>query len=192
MVKFPFMTDLRKLGVAVFALGFVLVGLPIAASRLNAQPTAQSSEPWNLHAMEASLAGVRVHEVDGSNAALVFLYDIENKTANDYELTKGPSVVILSRLKSSGSLSSERPVALSSSAFVPARNRTRIELEVRHPFAWPSRMDAKAEDRIRDLVAGEIADLDGFVLFDESTRYQIALPGAWPAVQKSVSAPDHR
>jgi hypothetical protein len=89
------------------------------------------------------------------------------------------------RLKSSGSLSSEKQVTLNSGAFVPARNRTRIEIGITQPFRWPSRMDAAGQMRIRELVAGEVADLGGFALFDQGTRYQIDLPGAWPEIEKA-------
>ena len=41
-------------------------------------------------------------------------------------------------------------------------------------------MDAASQVRIRDLVAGELVDVDGFVLFDEEARYQIDLPGDRP------------
>jgi len=39
--------------------------------------------------------------------------------------------------------------------------------------------------RIRELVAGEVVGLEGFVLFDQGTRYQIDLPGAWPEIEKA-------
>jgi hypothetical protein len=39
--------------------------------------------------------------------------------------------------------------------------------------------------RIRELVAGEVAGLEGFALFDQGTRYQIDLPGAWPEIEKA-------
>jgi len=141
---------------------------------------AQPAAPWNQRAVKGSFAGVRFREIDASNSAITFLYDIENRTDGDYQLTKGPAVMIMSRLKSTGSLSSEKAVTLSGSAFVPAKNRTRISVEIKQPFVWPGRMDSKSQDRIRRLVADEVDDIDGFVLFDGSTRYQIDLPGGWP------------
>ena len=144
---------------------------------------ANPTPPWNSHAVEGTFTGVRVREIDPSKSEVEFLYDLDNKTDTDYQLAKGSTVVIMSRLKSSGSLSSEGQVALGSSAFVPARNRTRIELGVTRAFDWPARMDIDSQLRIRQLVAAELADLDGFVLFDQGARYQIELPGAWPEIE---------
>jgi hypothetical protein len=147
-------------------------------------PTAPKPEgTWNPRAVQTSYAGLRVREIDPSNAAVVFLYDLDNKSQNDYQLAKGSDVVVMSRLKSSKTFSSEKRVTLSDSAFVPANNRTRIALEVNEPFSWPSRMDAASEGRFRDLVAQEVSDLDGFVIFDQAHRFQIDLPGSWPAME---------
>jgi hypothetical protein len=46
-------------------------------------------------------------------------------------------------------------------------------------------MDAASQMKIRQLVADETADLGGFVLFDQSTRYQIELPGSWTEIEKA-------
>ena len=169
---------------AVCTLGLLLV-LSAGGALEGARLLANSAGSWNSHAIESTLQGVRVREIDPTRAEIVFLYDLENKTDNDYLLSKGPDVVIMSRLKSSGSLSSEKQVTLNAGAFVPARNRTRIEIGITQPFRWPSRMDAAGQMRIWELVAGEVADLGGFALFDQGTRYQIDLPGAWPEIEKA-------
>ncbi len=186
MLKSRFMRVLRKTGVlTACTIGFLLVLVGIVGRLPRSQSLAKPANPWNSRAIESALAGVRVREIDPSKSEVVFVYDLDNKTDNDYQLAKGPTVVIMSRLKSSGSLTSEKQVTLISSAFVPARNRTRIELGVTRAFDWPARMDAASEMRIRQLVAGEIADLTGFVLFDQGTRYQIELPGTWPEIDKA-------
>jgi hypothetical protein len=187
------MTSRKKLAVILAStVGFLLPLLLVFGKSPQAQTVPKPAPPWNVHAIESTFAGVRVREIDASNSAVVFLYDLDNRTDSDYRLAKGPTVVIMSRLKSSSSLSSEKLVTLSSSAFVPAKNRTRIALEIRQPFIWPGRMDAKSQGRIRQLVAGEIADIHGFVLFDESTRYQIDLPGTWPEIEKAALPVDRR
>src|SRR5271170_6409837 len=106
MIEFPPMRGWKKLGVVLLsAAGLVLIfgKLP------RAQTLAKPANPWNLHAIESSFAGVRVREIDPSHSAVVFLYDLDNRTDSDYQLTKGSAVVVMSRLKSSGSLSSEKP-----------------------------------------------------------------------------------
>jgi len=134
------------------------------------------SAPWDARAIHATFAGVRVQEVDPTHAAVLLSYDLENRTDADYHLTSGPNVVIMGRLAADGTLSADRPASLESSAFVPARSRTRITLELNRQFAWPAQKDSVAEQSIRQLVSSQVTGLSGFVLFDQTARYQIELP----------------
>jgi hypothetical protein len=162
-----------------------LLVLAVSAEKLpQARSLANTAAPWNSQAIQSTFAGVRIRELNPAKSEVVLLYDLDNKTDQDYQLAKGPGVLIMTRLKSTGSLSSEKQVVLAAPAFVPARNRTRIELSITRAFNWPGRMDAAAQMRIRQLVSGELPDLKGFVLFDQDSRYQIELPGTWPLAEK--------
>jgi hypothetical protein len=152
-------------------------------------PTNESAEKhapasvWNS-AIQGSFAGVQVKEVDAGHATLIFSYDLDNNTDTDYQLTKGPSTVVMARLKSSGSVSSAEPIELDNSVFLPARNRARIAVEIRRNFNWPTplagaQMGPVNQEKFRALVAQEVANLSGFVVFDQATHFQIELPGGW-------------
>jgi hypothetical protein len=172
---------LGLIGLAVCGLALVLILVRFAGARF----FADRASGWNSRAIEGTLAGVRVREVDPGHAAVVFLYDLDNRTDTDYRLSSGPNVVIMSRLQPNGSFSSEQQVSLDSAAFVPAKNRTRISLEVNHPFDWPAQKDAAAERQLRQFVADQVSGLQGFVLFDQATRYQIELATSSPEVQRT-------
>ena len=183
------MVDGKKAGIAFLLLVVLVLALMLMKRRTPAPPSsATRATTWNAGAIQGKYSGVKVREVDAENADLVFSFDLDNHTDDDYQLAKGPNVVIMSRLKSDGSFSSEQQVNLNTSVFVPARNRTRIALEVVRPFEWPAQQDAAADAKFRQLVAGQVADLDGFVLFDKNTRYQINLPGGWPQLQQVSEA----
>jgi hypothetical protein len=148
---------------------------------------------WNTSAIQSSFAGVQVKEVDPAHANLIFSYDLDNNTDTDYQVTKGPSTVVMTRLATSGSVSSEEPVALGNSVFLPARNRTRVTLEMTRNFNWPGQMYGAQvgpvnQEKFRTLVAQEVANISGFVLFDQATHFQIELPGDWQDLQKRPSA----
>ena len=186
------MTGEEKFAVAgAVALGALIVVLLLLWRSPRQQNSNSSANPWDSRAVAATLAGIRVREIDPSQAQVLFLYDLENKTDTDYHIEKGPGVVIMSRLKSNHSLSSEQEMSLDSSIFAPAKNRTRISLEATHPFNWPSQNDFSGDAKFRGLIAEEVSDLEGFVLFDQSTRYQIELPGGWQAVQQGSDATNH-
>jgi hypothetical protein len=186
------MASWKKVGVGVVLAGAVTVALIVILAGpkpARSNPPPEQPTAWNSHAIRGTLAGIRVREIDGGHAAVVFLYDLENTTNADYRLTKGPNLVIMSRLKSSRTLSGDEPIALNSTAFVPAQNRTRIALEVSHVFSWPGQRSAYAERMFNQLVAGDVADVAGFVLFDQTNRYEIDFPASWPETQAASSAP---
>jgi len=166
------------------AVGLAAVAVIVAAVRFTrgAAPNGQA-EAWNSSAIRSTLAGIRVKEIDPAHAAVVFFYDLDNRTDTDYRLASGPNVVIMNRLQPSGSLSSDQQINLDANAFVPAKNRTRIGIEISRAFAWPPTRDAAAERQIRQLVADQVAGLEGFVLFDQATRYEIDLAAASPEFQ---------
>jgi hypothetical protein len=169
-------------GVCVLAV--ILVAMEFHRSgSTNAAPNS-----WNSGAIHGTLAAVRVRELDPTHAAVIFFYDLENRTDSDYRLSSGPNVVIMSRLQSSGILSSDQQISLDATAFVPAKNRTRIALEITHAFEWPVQRDAAAEKQLRQFVVDQISGLEGFVLFDQATRYQIELATSTPELQ-TESAP---
>src|ERR1700677_4791870 len=114
---------LFSLGVACL-LALVVFVLPRTPPNERAQPPAATAAPvWNEWAVQSSFAGVQVKEVDATHAALIFSYDLDNNTDVDYRLAKGPATGVMTRLKSSGSVSSEEPVELDSYVFLPARHR---------------------------------------------------------------------
>ena len=126
-----------------------------------------------------------MRELDSTHAAVIFFYDLDNRTDSDYRLSSGPSVVIMSRLPPNGSLSSDEPISLDSTAFVPAKNRTRISLEISHAFDWPTQRDAAAERQVRQFVVDQVGGVEGFVLFDQDTRYQIELAATSPELAQA-------
>ena len=88
-------------GTAVAAL--LAVFLVVDLSRLFGTKLADShTDPWNAQAIVSTFSGVKVSQIDSSTAALTFSYDLDNTTDDDFQLTKGPSVVIMSHLKSDG------------------------------------------------------------------------------------------
>jgi len=178
------------MGVVVLIAAALLLLLMVVAgkSARNNSPVKQTP-PWNSQAIEGIPAGIRVQEIDPTHTEVIFLYDLNNRTDTDYRLTKSPNIVVMSRLKSGGTLSADEPIALDSAAFVPARNRTRIALEVSHLFSWPGQTGAYAEHAFNQLVTGDVASVAGFVLFDQTNRYEIDFPAAWPEIHASSSTP---
>ncbi len=95
----------------------------------------------------------------------------------------------MSRLKAGGTLSGDEQITLDSAAFVPARNRTRIALEVNHPSIGRGKRALTRERMFDQLVTDDVAGVAGFVLFDQANRYEIDFPAAWPENHTPSSTP---
>ena len=182
----------------IFVIFAAVLGLVIwfGVPRFTQQETAARKvqpSPWNSSAIQSTFAGTQVQEADAAHATVVFFFDLDNNTDTDYRFAKGAGTVVMTRLKSNGSLSSEQPLELNNSVFLPARNRTRIAVQATRPFNWPSglpegQIGPVNQLKFRQLVADEVANLTGFVMFDTATHFQIELPGGWQELQTSASA----
>jgi hypothetical protein len=185
------------LTLTVFAILLAILGYLIVprVPRVDSQ-SAAAAPAWNPNAVRSALTGVQIREIDPNHASIVFSYDLDNETGADYQLAKGPSTVIMTRLKADGALVSNDAIQLDNSVFIPAHNRTRISFQVARPFHWPNelvpgRIGPITQEKYRGLVAEEVGNASGFVLFDQNAHYQIELPGSWQDLQtaKPGSAP---
>lgn len=174
------------IGIAACAF-LLLVALFVGHYFGSGSDTSQNQAAWNSQTLRGSLAGVQVHEVDPAHAAVVFLYDVDNRSNSDYHLSGGANVVIMNRLQGNGSLTANDQASLQGDTFVPAGNRARVTLQVLHPFTWPSQQNTAAQRSFRDLVSSQISGLQAFVVFDQTERYQIELPAQISALEPSAA-----
>jgi hypothetical protein len=190
------MAAMRKLLIFVlFMCVLALVVIRIFPGVPRQEPAAKPAQAsvWNSASVRGTFAGLQLHEVDPTHVQLVFYYDLENDSDADYQLTKGPGTVVMTRLKSNGSLSSDEAMELDHSVFLPAKNRTRISLQSTQAFSWPSGLQAGQmrpvnQDKFRTLVAQQVGGFSGFVLFDQATHTQIELPSGWQELQMPAAA----
>ncbi|MGA7852624.1 MAG: hypothetical protein WCA15_04800 [Candidatus Acidiferrales bacterium] len=190
------MAAMRKLLIFVLCLcvlALIVIEFFPRAPRQDPSAKPVQASVWNSVSVRGTFAGLQVHEVDPTHVQLVFYYDLANDSDADYQLTKGPGTVVMTRLKSNGSLSSDDSMELDHSVFLPARNRTRISLQSTQVFGWPSGLQAGQmgpvnQDKFRALVAQQVGSCSGFVLFDQAKHIQIELPGGWQELQAPATA----
>ena len=169
-------------------LGFLLA-LVLTATILYFRPSSKAQKPWNSTAITATYVGAQLRQLDSGNAALFLAYEVQNHTDSDYQLADGPTALVMSRLRTDGSLSSQQPVRLSYPTFLPARQRARVALEVPAAFNWPGENDPAFQDKLRDFVNQKLADVQAFVLFDQPDRFDIEFPGGWQELKLASALP---
>lgn len=174
------MTQWKKLVWIGVATSLATLALLVLVSSLHSNVPGESGlRSWDANSVHASFAGVKVKEIDTADAVVTFYYDLENRSDHDYQLESGPAVRLMTRVAADGSLQAENRAHLAETAFVPVGNRTRIGIQVTRPFAWTAQGEGSQDNRVRDLVAQETIGIQGFVLFDSVSRYQIELTGGW-------------
>ncbi len=168
--------------------GLVLLIILLTAGTVFKGRGSESSKLWNGEAIKATYVASQLKETDKAHSTLTLSYDLENNTDSDYRLDAGPEVLILSKLKADGSLSQQEPLRLSYPVFLPAKQRARLAIEMTQPFAWPAEEDAAYVDKLREFVKQRLANVGEFVLFDQASRTEIKLPGAWQELQEAARA----
>lgn len=168
------------------AVVFVLTLWAFAGTPFKRQQTKEAQKTWNRNGVKAVYMATQLREVDKTHAALILSFDLDNLTNMDYRLSDSLGLVIMSRLKSDGSLSQEQPIRLSYPVFLPAGQRAHLAIQITHEFAWP-REDSQHDEKLKEFVRQSLAAVRGFVLFDESSYNQIDLPAAWPELEASAA-----
>jgi hypothetical protein len=175
------------IGVSLGAGLLLLVVLGAVGSALRHSKN-EKLAPWKQEDIKATYVASQLKLADKAHATLTLSYDLENNTDLDYDLAGGPGVVIMSRLKSDGSLSQEERPRLRYAVFLPARQRARLAIEITEPFVWPSQNDAMYEAKLKDFVRQRLTNVSAFVVFDETNRRQLELPSAWRELQDATQA----
>lgn len=165
----------------------LLVILMLAGPGFRRSPK-EPTNGWNREGIRAAYVATQLRQVDKSHSSLILSYDLNNLTDLDYRLADGSGVVVMSKLKSDGSLSQEQPVRLSYPVFLPARQRARLAIEIPGTLAWPVRDDSRYEEKLKEFVKQKLGGLRGFVLFDEASHSQVDLPASWPELQDATLA----
>lgn len=165
-------------GAGLFLVIAVIIGGPALKGLREDRP-----KPPTPEAVEATYVGSQIKAIDKAHSSLVLSYDVQSNSDSDYRLTDGPGVLILSRLKSDGSLSQEQHFRLSYPVFVPARQHAHLAIEIAQPFAWPSDDDPALLNKLRDFVRQRLANVEEFVVYDVSYHRQLELPSAWQQLQ---------
>jgi hypothetical protein len=172
---------LRSVG---FGIGVTLALCGLAACLIWYNDRPKPPKPWDKQAIVAEYDGARLY---GEKDDISFFYMLQNNTDLDYRIESKSGVEVTAKLKQekgfstfgAGFVTTDYPV------FVPARSRVWIGLSIPYPYHTKEKDNPTPEERgqyslaVEKYVTNELTNLDGFVLFDTSSRYEIDFPGGW-------------
>lgn len=177
---------------AGFGGGFAVVLASIVAGWAWYQSRPEKPKPWDAKAIIATFdypdteSGEPEGPVGFRPDMLVLYYTLENTTDVDYHSPQ-EQLEVDGRLKREKSLTGGSLVTLDKEpVFIPAKQRRRFSVHVHYPVKETFGPEPKTKEETRKrwmLIAGymkkEYSNLDGFVVFDSTNRYQINLPNGW-------------
>jgi hypothetical protein len=145
--------------------------------------------PWNANAIRATYDGVRtgptLDDKGGTKQELWFYYVVTNTTDLDYKFDQADQLTLMGKLETERSLLNADYLTIDRPVFIPSKQSVRLKVHM------PSNDFKEAEpdyhspehkqyhDKLLQHINSNFDDLDGFVLYDNTNRYQINFPGGW-------------
>jgi hypothetical protein len=178
-----------------FGAGFAVVLCAVAGSWLWYSGRPKPPKPWNKNAITAEYDYVRP---EGDNNYLSFHYILQNNTDLDYLVDSNVGMEVTGKLKREKGLSrfDSHYVTMEYPIFVPAKNRVWLSLNIPYSYSIKEKGKPTADEQkqytteVAKYVTDELANLDGFVLFDTSNRYEIDFANGWE--QRAKQAPSDK
>jgi hypothetical protein len=141
--------------------------------------------PWNNSAITAVFDYV---DYEGEDETLLFHYVLENTTNSDYQLLDGSELTVMAKLRRENSLSFDKTtLRVDLPILIPARQRLLVDLHLAYRYTGPVKFTSESTPELKnanrmalaEFVKNKLTNLTGFVILDESHRYQINLPQGW-------------
>ena len=185
---------LRSVG---FGAGFALMLCVVVGVWVWYRERPKPPKAWNTQAITAEY---ELLSTRGDDNHIVFVYTLQNNTDEDFRLDSDVGINLTARLQEQKEFAqfSQTYFSLEYPVFVPARNRVRLFIESKYKYPIHEKTDATSEDRkqYRNALAKHVIDkwsnLDGFVVFDTTHRYEIDFPTGWEKASKDVASDEKK
>ena len=164
--------------------GFALTLAAIIGVALFYESRPKPAVPWNRNAIKATFDYLDTKN-DGT---LQFNYVLENTADADYSLEDMSDVEMMAKLERQKSLTAAGDtVETELPIFLPSHRRLTFDFSIRE-YKYPGsplKKSATREERqeyrekVAEYVRDNLKNLEGFVLYDKATRYEIDFPKGW-------------
>jgi hypothetical protein len=164
-----------------FGVGIGCAILLAAGTYVWLQTRPEPPKPWDTESITATFDSVLT---EGDQNTWVFYYSISNNTDRDYRLD-ATSAAYMSKARGN-TLSNASPdfETFDTPIYIPSKHRLRFAVHVKFPYDIKDPLDDEAahavwKKQFLEFVRKEARNLNGWVLFDETNRYEIILRRGW-------------
>lgn len=163
-----------------FGAGFALVCLAAVGAWVWKSNRPKPPQPWNSRAVTATYEFVTS---EGEPQHIVFAYTLQNNTGQDYRLAGQEDLELVNKLLTEKSIyrPTEESPEIRFPVFVPANGRTTFLFDEPSEYAGkkPDKDPERHRADVQEFVKENYRNVNGFILFDHTHRYQIDLPKGW-------------
>jgi hypothetical protein len=146
-------------------------------------------KPWDTQKITAEYDVATTETTQNKNETFAIAYTLQNNTDYDYEIRDKESVILaglLKRQKSASTNWDENWLHYDTPVFLPAHGRVRFSIHLGYPYEDAPKEPTEDDKAIYEYHTGiakylknKLSNLDGFVLYDQTNRYEIVLPNGW-------------
>ena len=127
------------------------------------------ARPWDTRAVDARFSGMSL--TTSQPLVMTFSYTVENHTGRDYELP--PSSSIYKALSDGKGLRQDSTLKWDGGTLVPAGQKVDISIQVAYEYPnGPPQLN----DELNAWTNRRLAEIDGFVALDQTSRFEIRFP----------------
>lgn len=170
---------------AGFALMFTLLAC-VGLWYMNRPKLPIPPKPWNKEALKAEFRSVGTSREDN----FLFQYVVENNSDIDYRINSMSGVSLGAKSKGYLAMCDDCVSLTILPAFIPAHQKVLVPVELKYkiPGDLKTELNRTTSDNesnvVQSYVERNYTHLEGFVLFDENTRYEIDFPRGWKILKK--------
>jgi hypothetical protein len=169
---------------AGFGGGFAVVAALILGIIVWCSSRPVKPKPWDTKSITAVFGNL---STEGTNHTVIYNYTLINNTDSDYSLQDdSTSHIGFKRMQTNALDFSDKDfIKPDFPIYIPAKSRVSIALHMPLPYESdvdlnsPTAVQHDYYTKLSHFVSDTISNVDGFVLMDDSSRYEIIFPNGW-------------
>ena len=163
---------------AGFGVGFAVTLLLGIATWSYFSSLPKEPKPWNTNAIKSTFSELTVST--GDRLVANFQYILENTTPYDYNLPTDIEAAFIQLPKTKG-LIKDHEISWDKGAFVPKDQKIAVTINLTYDYSEYSFSQNEIADleKLSQFMNNRLREIDGFVILDKQTSYQINFAKGW-------------
>lgn len=163
-----------------FGAGFAVALSTMACLLLWYSNRPKPEKAWNQTAIKATAATGSQFRVESDKLVGDFRYSLQNATDTDYRLPNNAKLMV--KLAQDLGYRDAPNMTWEQGLYIPAGQKVNVSIILPIMYSDFNFSEKQANDQkeLSAFIDRRLAEIDGFVLFDPTSRYKVEFPNGWP------------